>query len=94
MFGLCPQAQLSGMDNGKALANHIVETLSPSLVRLVGQAAATVQTIVQVAHAYSPLDFANLRSLVISLPHLHLLCCIPGHWKGWLRPSTNLHGAP
>jgi hypothetical protein len=34
------------MDNGKALANHIVETLSPSLVGLVGQAATTVETIV------------------------------------------------
>ena len=38
--------------------------------------------------------FRNLRSLVISIPQLHLLCCIPGHWTRWLRPSTHLPGTP
>ena len=96
LFVACLQVQLSGMDDGTALANHIVQTLPPSIIHVVGYEAAKLGQIVRLAHEYS--HFFPFResahTFVRSLPHLRLLCCIPGHWTGWLRPSTHRRGTP
>ena len=75
---------------------HVVQTLSPSIIHVVGHEAAKLGQIVRLAHGYShSFSFReSAHTFVRSLPHLRLLCCIPGHWAGWLRPSIHRRETP